>query len=210
MKNWCIGFVLLFSILHAKAQDTLARTSMLTGVVSDSATAEAMPFCTVLVQQDNVQKGTAQTDLDGNYRIKGLAAGMYSVRVTYIGYRTKTVVVFLLPGEQHRLDIRLEQAQQILSDDPISYAVPLIDPDVQKVDPEDVTAPGKNNLAKSRPDTVVYFIDGERIPASQTVTRADFEKMSAADRGYIGQYEAPPFRWWQWRKKRRWKKRSAH
>ncbi len=59
----------------------------LTGTIVDAKTNEPMPFVNIVVMQNGVQKGGAQTDMDGNYQIKPLAAGYYNVEARFVGYK---------------------------------------------------------------------------------------------------------------------------
>jgi TonB-dependent receptor len=62
----------------------------LRGVVTDSLTKEALPGANVFLV--GTALGSA-TDLEGAYRIDRIPEGEYTLRVSYIGYQTKTVKV---------------------------------------------------------------------------------------------------------------------
>lgn len=91
----CLGLGLAVS---ASAQGTLR------GVVTDSLDGNTLPGANVFVQ------GTAlgaATDIDGAYRIQRIPAGSYDIRVSYVGYQTKTVPVTIASGETVTLDVAL-------------------------------------------------------------------------------------------------------
>ncbi len=53
----------------------------------------------------------AASDLDGNYRIEGLRAGDYTVRVSYVGYATKEFTgINVQNGQTTQLDVEMEEA----------------------------------------------------------------------------------------------------
>ena len=53
----------------------------------------------------------AATDIDGNYRIDGLRAGDYTVRVSFVGFQTKEFTgITVRNGETTRLDVELQEA----------------------------------------------------------------------------------------------------
>jgi TonB-dependent receptor len=62
----------------------------LRGVVTDSLTKEALPGANVFLV--GTALGSA-TDLEGAYRIDRIPAGEYTLRVSYIGYQTKSIRV---------------------------------------------------------------------------------------------------------------------
>jgi len=62
----------------------------LRGVVADSSTKEALPGANVYLL--GTALGSA-TDLEGAYRIDRIPEGTYALRVSYIGYKTKTINV---------------------------------------------------------------------------------------------------------------------
>src|SRR5574341_2269451 len=62
----------------------------LRGVVTDSLTKEALPGANVFLI--GTALGSA-TDLEGAYRIDRIPEGTYTLRVSYIGYQTKTTSV---------------------------------------------------------------------------------------------------------------------
>jgi hypothetical protein len=57
----------------------------ITGTITDSRTGEVLPGANVLVQE--LQRG-ASTNLQGEFTITNIPAGEYTLRVTYVGFRT--------------------------------------------------------------------------------------------------------------------------
>lgn len=79
------------------------------GVVSDSLTNESLIGANVFIV--GTARG-ASTDREGKCRIAGLAEGTYRVRVSYLGYRTKDVVVNVSSNEDVTFTARM--APQII------------------------------------------------------------------------------------------------
>ncbi len=106
-----------------KAYGTLA------GKIVDAQTGEPMPFVYVVAMQNGVKKGDAQTDMEGNYMIKPLAAGYYDIVASFVGYKkVKKGVRVSSSGYSAGGNISLEPSGQKLEEVVIaSYAVPLID-----------------------------------------------------------------------------------
>jgi outer membrane receptor protein involved in Fe transport len=78
-----ITFITLL-LLTGSVLEVMAQTGVLKGKVTDKRSKEAIPGATVVVI------GTyfgVSTDINGNYEIKGIKPGDYSVKVTFLGYK---------------------------------------------------------------------------------------------------------------------------
>jgi hypothetical protein len=93
----------------AVAQD---QTGAVAGVVVDEANGETLPGANVSIE--GTTTGTS-TDLNGRYRLKGLAPGTYDLVVSFVGFQQKTVTgVEVTAGTTTRLDVGLrEQTAQL-------------------------------------------------------------------------------------------------
>ena len=67
----------------------------ITGKVQDAASGDPLPGANVLLLGTSMG---ASTDLNGNYQIRNIPAGSYSVRVTYIGYDPLNITVQMEGG----------------------------------------------------------------------------------------------------------------
>ena len=84
------------------------------GVVTDQQTGEPLPGVNVLIVSR--QRG-ASTDLDGRYRIDGIPAGAYQLRVSYVGYQTvQRDSVVVTAGATQRADFALAEDSQGLDE----------------------------------------------------------------------------------------------
>ena len=63
-----------------------AQTGAIKGKILDKATKEPIPFATVVAEANGQQAGGAQSDFDGEFTIKPLVPGKYTVKIKYIGY----------------------------------------------------------------------------------------------------------------------------
>ena len=101
----------------------------LAGKIVDAQTGEPMPFVNVIVEQNGAQKGGAQTNIDGEYIIKPLAAGYYDIVASFVGYKkaNKYRVRVSSSGYSAGGNISLEPSGQKLDEVVIAcYSVPLI------------------------------------------------------------------------------------
>lgn len=93
-----------------------SQTGSIAGVVIDGENAETLIGATVIVE--NVPGKGASTDIDGRYRIEGLAEGTYAIKISYISFKTKTIPgVTVTKGVVTSLDIALEtESQNVFGD----------------------------------------------------------------------------------------------
>lgn len=90
-----------FLCLSISAQET----GRLRGIVSDSNSGEFLPYANVYI--DELQTG-ASTDERGLYLINRIPANKeYLLQVSFVGYQTKYVKVFIAPNKLTQLDITL-------------------------------------------------------------------------------------------------------
>lgn len=67
---------------------------------------QPLDFVSLSVKQAGVTRGGAKTDMYGNFRIKPLDAGTYSLNATYIGYQT-TQITEIVVQKNHRIEIKI-------------------------------------------------------------------------------------------------------
>ena len=81
-----IGTAFSVSELHAQSPGT----GKLTGKIIDAQNNETIPFASALVinRQTKATVKTGQTDVNGNLLITGLPDGIFTVRISYVGYQT--------------------------------------------------------------------------------------------------------------------------
>jgi len=81
------------------------QTGNLRGFVTDSTNGEALAFCNVFIEE--LTTG-ASTNEHGLYLIKSIPANKeYEVTVSYVGYNTKRIKVFIKPEVVTQVDIQL-------------------------------------------------------------------------------------------------------
>ncbi len=103
----------------------------LQGKVFDADTKEPIPFANVTVEKDGKMIGGGTTDIDGNYKIKPLPAGKYTVKVRYIGYSKQDMRGVIINNDKIRyLNIKLKSSTMEMEAVVVNYyQEPLIDID---------------------------------------------------------------------------------
>jgi TonB-dependent receptor len=97
-RTWLIFGVLFLGALPAWAQGTIY------GVVTDSLSGDVLPGANVYLV--GTGKGSA-TDIEGRYRITNVPPGVYTLRVSYLSYQTKNLLLRIEGTETIALDIAL-------------------------------------------------------------------------------------------------------
>ena len=95
-------FLFIFAVtlcVSVKAQVTL-----ISGVVTDASTGEPIPGTNVYLSGTTLGK---QTDADGAYSFMVSDRGYYDLVASFIGYGTKSVRIFVTPGENQRHNFNL-------------------------------------------------------------------------------------------------------
>lgn len=91
----------------------LGQTATLTGKVKDAETGEALPFCSVFVNNTTV---STATDLEGNFTLSGLEPGTLEIGFSFMGYTAQTRKVTLKPGGTFTLNLSMSPLEQVLSE----------------------------------------------------------------------------------------------
>ncbi|MBT5425716.1 MAG: TonB-dependent receptor plug domain-containing protein [Bacteroidetes bacterium] len=191
-----------------------AQSTTLKGRVIDKATGEAIPFANVVVMSGETQLGGRATDFEGNYTIKPLPPGNWTVKATAVGYQGLEVERVLLKSDAIRfLDLELiTKTEQIAEVQVIAYKVPLIDKDNtqtgETVTAEDIEKmPGRSVLSvastvagvSSRDGNGVgnirgarggniYFVDGVRVRGGLSIPKAAQEQVQVITGGMSAKY----------------------
>jgi outer membrane receptor protein involved in Fe transport len=103
-----------------------AQTGNLAGKVTDASTGEALPGVNIII------KGTyygAATDIKGEYRISNISEGVYTVEVSFIGFKTLQYTGLKIDQNKTlQLDIKLEESVLTIGQDVVIIGdKPLLD-----------------------------------------------------------------------------------
>ena len=111
MKIFTLSGLVLFLLIicsltgYIFPQDN--QTGSLRGTITAADTKAALPYASVLIAGTN--NGTA-ADIDGNFIIRNVVAGNRQIKVSYIGYETKTIDVVIKPDKTTKINVTLEES----------------------------------------------------------------------------------------------------
>lgn len=105
MKNLRIT---IFAVVMWMAASIFAQTTgQISGKVTDAVKGEALIGANAIIE--NTTLGAA-VDVDGNYLIRNIPAGTYTVKFSLVGYAAKTVnTVVVIAGQTAKLDVVLKE-----------------------------------------------------------------------------------------------------
>ncbi len=191
-----------------------AQSGAIKGKVLDAATGEAIPFANVVIEQNGNMIGGGVSDFDGNYTIKPVPAGRFTVKASYVGYNTLQINDVVVYNDKIRfLDLRMNISSQALEViDVVAYVVPLIDKDntttggtvtaeeISKMagrSPESVAATvggvyqedGEvKSIRGAREEATAYFIDGVKVRGSNNIPKSAIAEISVITGGTPAKY----------------------
>jgi iron complex outermembrane receptor protein len=106
-KSWLRAGLLLGLWLSLNSSVAFPQTAIIKGKVTDAQSGEALPQANVQILAAGVQSGTV-SNLDGEFEVRNLAAGTYTVVASFVGYDKKTLAgVTLKSGEIKTVNIAL-------------------------------------------------------------------------------------------------------
>jgi len=98
--------ILLSILISATASAQTSGTGVITGIIVDAETGEPLIGANAYIMNTNLG---AASDLQGNYRITGVPPGLYTLRISYMGYKTQDVTeVGVEPGKVTTLNISMQ------------------------------------------------------------------------------------------------------
>ncbi len=128
-KLYFILLVFLFSSYHALAQ---SGSGSLQGKILDKDKKnEPIPFASVVVELNGAQIGGGQSDFDGNYSIKPIPPGKYTIKAQILGYQPIEITGVMISADKITFyDIPMSSTIVKLKEfEKVEYVVPLISKD---------------------------------------------------------------------------------
>ena len=202
-------FLILFATVKLNAQ-----TGALKGKILDATTGEAIPFANVVVLRNGNIIGGGVSDFDGNYTVKPIPVGKFTVKSSFIGYNTLQINDVVINNDKIRfLNLQMNSSNQEIDEvDVIAYTVPLIDKDntstggtvtseeISKMAGRSAEAVASTvggvyqedgevkSVRGARTDATVYFIDGVKVRGSNNLPKSAISEVSVITGGTPAKY----------------------
>ena len=190
-----------------------SQTGTLKGVITDAMSGEPIPFANIVAERNGNQIGGTTTDFDGNYTIKPLEPGSYTVKATFVGYGAVEITgVIISANKITDQNVKLQEGVAIGEVKIIEYKKPLLDKDnlsgETKTAEEIVALPTRSvtsvaattagiyqrdegdgvNIRGSRGDATEYYIDGIKVRGSMGVPTSGIEQITVITGGVPAKY----------------------
>jgi outer membrane receptor protein involved in Fe transport len=190
------------------------QSGSLRGKIIDKDTKEPIPFANLVLELGGTTIGGATSDFNGNYDIKPIPPGTYSLVATYVGYKTAQINGVVVNADQIQfLDVQMESTAIQVDEIVItSFRIPLIDKDktvtggsvtaedIKKMPNRDANAIAttiggvfsadgeRGSIRGARSDQTVMYIDGIRVIGSSSLPQSAIEQVSVYLGGLPAQY----------------------
>jgi hypothetical protein len=211
IRNVYLTLVLLF----LTTAGAIAQTGAIRGKILDKATKEPLPFASVVAEMNGTQVGGSQSDFEGEYTIKPLQPGSYTLKVTYVGYTDLVITGVLVSNDKITFqDLSVgKKVTETKEVEIIAYKVPLIDKgntsvgatltreEIEAAPTRDVRSVASQaagvfqkddgdgvNVRGSRTEATDYYVDGIRIRGSTNLPQAGVEQVTTIVGGTPAQY----------------------
>ncbi len=214
LKQVLSSFIL--TVIISAGAFAQAGQSGIQGKIKDSSTGEPLPFVNIILELNGVQKAGGQTDFDGNYVIKPISPGTYTLKATFVGYKPVQLNGITITSEQTKfVDVKMESTAIEMTTFVVSeYKNKLIDKGNTAVkatvsaedfenmavrsatDAAKTTAgvyaaddgSGNLNIRGARSDANYYYIDGMKVTGSSNLPKSSIGEISVITGGLPAQY----------------------
>jgi hypothetical protein len=191
-KIYSLMFALFGFCFLANAQSQLGE---IRGKVIDSKTKKPLEYASVTIELNGNVRATTLTDDDGNFTVKTLQPGDYTIKVTYTGYVNAVVSGVDVISDQitfQNISMQQKEDGKVLEEVVIKRKKPLVDPEgkggatvtsaqimalpqrnvnmvANTVAGVDARAGSTPNIRGARADGTAYYIDGVRVQGGASV-----------------------------------------
>ncbi|MFT5337509.1 MAG: outer membrane receptor protein involved in Fe transport [Luteibaculaceae bacterium] len=208
--------LLTLVVLIAATWQTQAQSGAgtLKGKVLDRESGEPMPFVNLVLESNGQQVGGGSTNFDGEFTIKPIPAGKYSLLVSFVGYTTQKNEGIVINGNKITfMDVNLSSGIDLQEFEVVKYVVPLIDKDggasggtvtaddIARMPARSAAAVattvggvssagtgGGLSIRGSRSDATYYYIDGIKVRGSNSLPKSAIQEVSVITGGVPANY----------------------
>jgi len=209
-----INLLLVSVLLSAISAFGQAGFGSVQGVVTDGQSGDPLPFAVVVVFQNGIQKGNAQTDFDGKFQISSLDPGVYDVIVNMVNYAKSTTSGVVVNNNTITFLNNIKMSNNLLNVVTVKYEAPIVKKDGgssgETISREDIktmavrsaseiagTVAGVYNDpnggvsvrgARAGDNSTYYYIDGIKVRGSSNLPKAAIEEVNVITGGVPANY----------------------
>lgn len=133
IKKLAIPAILLLIFVATAYSNSSPKNCSISGIITDSLTGEGLPFASVqlFTLTDSIFVSGSITDINGQYNIKELSEGKYSIVASYMGYNNSDILVNIR-NRKNLVNINLQQKKFSLAEIEISAEKSMIENTIEK------------------------------------------------------------------------------
>ncbi|MFT6322768.1 MAG: hypothetical protein ACJAWO_000312 [Halieaceae bacterium] len=193
-----------------------AGQSEIKGKIIDKEKGEPLPFVNIILEKNGVQTTGGQTDFDGNFSIKPIPPGTYTLKASSVGFRPIALTGINVTSEETKfVDVKMERTSIEMKEFvKVEYKNKLIDKgntavkatvtaeDFGNMAVRSATDVAKNtagvyssddgsgdlNIRGARSDANYYYIDGMKVLGSSNLPKSAIGEISVISGGLPAQY----------------------
>jgi hypothetical protein len=204
LKKLSLAFIAVLS-LFAVTQAQVGQGALKGKVLDEKG--EAIPFANVVLESGGIQAGGATSDFDGNYTIKPISPGTYTLKATYIGYQPTVISDVKISGDKTTYyDIGMKEGvglevhevifhKNLIDKDNTTTGTRMTREDIEGLPVRSVgeiqgVAAGfvGGSIRGSRTGASQMFIDGIKVRGSTSLPRAAIEEVNVITGGIPAEY----------------------
>lgn len=163
--------------------NTASSFGTLMGKITDNVTSEAIPFVNLILEKDGYPVGGTTTDFDGNYKIKPIQPGTYTLKASYVGYDPAIINYIVIKSDQITFqNLELNGSGVELEEVEVTnYNVPRVtSEEIAKMPSRSANAIAttvggvsndrdRGSIRGQRPENTVMYIDGIRVRGTSSL-----------------------------------------
>lgn len=193
-----------------------AGQSEIKGKIIDKEKGEPLPFVNIVLEKNGVQTAGGQTDFDGNFSIKPIPPGTYTLKASSIGFKPMALSGIVVTSEETKfVDVKMESTSIEMKEFvKVEYKNKLIDKgntavkatvsaeDFGNMAVRSATEVAKNtagvyssddgsgdlNIRGARSDANYYYIDGMKVLGTSNLPKSAIGEISVISGGLPAQY----------------------
>lgn len=210
-KNLYLTIIFIFSGLMAFGQSNYGE---IRGKIVDARTKKPLDYADIVVKKDGIVKGGGLSDDIGNYTVKPLEPGEYTVEVSFVGYNTRAYSGVVVTGNNiSYVNVELMPAkggEKLKTVTVTRYKTNLVEPDKNQKSFSDkdlvkmavrspgslaatssaanTTASGGVSFLGQRTDATRVFIDGVPVIGASNLPQGAQSQVDIIQSGVPAQY----------------------
>jgi len=214
LKKLLSSFIL--TVIISAGAFAQAGQGAMQGKIVDSSTGEPLPFANIVIEHNGVQAAGVQSDFDGNYVIKPIPPGTYTLKAIFMGYKPVQLNGIRVTSEETKfVNIKMESTaiemttfvvkeykNKLIDKGNTAIKATVSEEDFKNMSVRSATAVAANtagvyaaddgsgslNIRGARSDANYYYIDGMKVLGTSNLPKSAISEITVITGGLPAQY----------------------